>query len=59
MLALAACNTQTILGIGDGTREECMFTVSDAHPLVLTADTIRYCAGFFHIDVLEIGEIFG
>ena len=52
LLLLSGCTRQTVLEIGDGTRAGCRFYVSDETPLVLTADTVRYCAGHFEILVL-------
>ncbi len=52
VLASLACG-ETFLEVGDGTRDECRFRVSDDAPVVLTADTIRYCAGWFNFEVVE------
>lgn len=58
-LAAFACSRETFLEVGDGTREECRFFVSDDTPLVLTADTIRYCAGLMTFEVVEFPAVGG
>ena len=55
LLLLTGCTTETILEIGDGTREECRFYLRDDAPLLLTADMVRYCAG--HFEVVLLGPV--
>lgn len=51
LLLLSGCTRETILEIGDGTKEECRFYVRNDAPLLLTADMVRYCAGLFEFTV--------
>lgn len=48
LIFLPQCTELLVVQVGD-----CEFYVSDDSPLTLTADTVRYCAGYLRVSVVE------